>query len=106
MEDNARTGAFKMIVLMTDGVANEPGSTTNAKNYVRSEAAKCAANGFPVITISLGSGADTNLMQEVADMTGGIHFNIPGGSSVSDYEEPLKDAFREIAAHRPLKLVK
>ena len=106
LEENARTGAFKMIVLMTDGVANRPGSTSNAKSFLLSEAQECAAKSYPVITISLGSGADTNLMQQVADITGGIHFNIPGGNDVSDYEEPLKEAFREIADHRPLKMVK
>jgi hypothetical protein len=45
-------------------------------------------------------------MQQIADMTGGAHFNIPGGGTVDEYEEDLKEVFREIADHRPLKLVK
>ena len=44
-------------------------------------------------------------MQEVADTTGGIRCNVPGGQSVDDYEEDLKDVFRQIADDRPLKLV-
>jgi hypothetical protein len=44
-------------------------------------------------------------MQQVADMTGGIHFNIPGGQSVAEYEAALKDTFRKIAEKRPLQLV-
>jgi hypothetical protein len=106
LEDHARAGAFKLIVLMTDGVANRPDNSTVAREMVLDEAAACAANHYPVITISLGANADTGLMQTVADTTGGIHYNIPGGCSVSEYEEDLKDVFRAIADHRPLKLVK
>ena len=58
------------------------------------------------MTVSLGAAADTALMASIAQMTNGVHFNIPGGQSVSDYEEDLKDVFREIAKDRPLKLVK
>ena len=104
LEENARRGAFKMIVLMTDGQPNRP--SWNSRGYLLDEAQRCADNGYPVITISLGASADTNLMQQVADITAGVHFNIPGGQSVAAYEEDLKDAFREIADHRPLMLVK
>ena len=31
---------------------------------------------------------------------------VPGGGDVTDYEDQLKDAFRQIADHRPLKIVK
>jgi hypothetical protein len=105
LEDNGRPGALKMIVLMTDGVANRPTGTSQAKAYVNAEADKCAKDGFPVVTVSLGTGADKDLMQSVADKTSGVHFNIPGGQSVAQYEEELKDVFREIADHRPLLLV-
>lgn len=106
LEENARQGAFKMIVLMTDGKANLPGNSTRADEFLIDEAHQCAESHFPVVTISLGSSADTALMQQVADMTGGTHFNIPGGNDVADYEDRLKDVFRDIAGHRPLKLVK
>lgn len=106
LENNARLGAFKMMVLMTDGIANRPSNTTTAKQYVLQEAQLAADDRFPIVTISLGAGADTNLMQQVADITSGAHFNIPGGQSVSAYEEDLRDVFRAIADDRPLKLVK
>ena len=105
LEDRARPNAFKMIVLMTDGQANYPNSST-ADDDVRDEVDLCVDNGYPVVTISLGAGADTALMQEVADDTDGFHFNIPGGQSVSAYEEQLIDAFQEIANKRPVRLVK
>lgn len=103
LEKNARTSTLKMIVLLTDGRTNQPSG--NALGLVRSEARLCAEKGYPIITISLGSGADISLMQEVADGTEGVHFNIPGGQAVADYEEQLKEVFREIAAQRPLELV-
>jgi hypothetical protein len=106
LQANSRLGAFKMIVLMTDGIANLPGSTSNARNYVLSEAQLCANAKYPVVTISLGAGADTALMQSVAAMTGGVHFNVPGGQTIEEVEEDLKDIFREIADGRPLRLLK
>lgn len=105
LEKNGRTGALKMVVLMTDGLANRPTNPTIARNLVLSETQKCQEDGFPVVTISLGADADTGLLQEVADATGGVHFNIPGGQPVKDYTEDLKAAFRKIADNRPLMLV-
>jgi hypothetical protein len=108
LESNARDGAFKMMVLMTDGQANWHNGrydTTAARNHVLAEAAAAAANHYPIVTISLGAGADTNLMQQVADITESRHFNIPGGQSVNDYRDGLMEVFRDIADARPLKLV-
>jgi len=109
LETNGRGGALRMIVLMTDGKANWTGSGYNlsaARQNVLDEASLCASLGFPIVTISLGSDADSGLMQQAADISGGVHFNVPGGGSVADYEEDLKDVFREIADDRPLRLVK
>jgi Mg-chelatase subunit ChlD len=105
LQQHARDGAFRMIVLMTDGIANRPTNTSTARAYVLSEAQACADAKIPVVTISMGAGADVGLMQQVADMTGGKHFNIPGGQTAEQYEEDLKDVFEEIANTRPLKLV-
>ena len=105
LQQHARAGAFRMIVLMTDGIANRPTDTATARQYVLSEAQACADAKIPICTISMGAGADVALMQQVADLTGGQHFNIPGGQTGAEYEEQLKDVFEEIAAIRPLKLV-
>jgi hypothetical protein len=42
----------------------------------------------------------------VADITESKHYNVPGGRPISQVEEDLKQVFRDIADHRPLKLVK
>lgn len=103
--DNARPGAFRLIVLMTDGIANRP-SGVNASQYALNQAEICAAARIPIVAISLGQGADTTIMQQIADTTLGVHFNIPGGQTVAQYEEQLKNVFRQVADDRPLKLVK
>ncbi|MCC7085254.1 MAG: TadE/TadG family protein [Pirellulales bacterium] len=105
LQNNARPGAFRMMVLMTDGQPNRPTNVTQGTALVNSEAALCAAAHIPVVTISLGGEADTALMQSVADTTRGAHFNIPGGQTASEYEEQLIDVFGQVAATRPLKLV-
>ncbi len=108
LEQNGRTGAFKMIVLMTDGNANWYNggyNTSAAYNHVLTEAYASQALNFPIVTISLGAGADINLMNQVAEITDSRTFNVPGGQSVSAYRDGLFQVFRDIADHRPLKLV-
>ena len=104
LKANSRIGAFKMIVLMTDGIANRPYGV-DARQYAIAQAELAKEEGYPIITISLGTGADTSLMQTIADETNGKHFNIPGMSEVTDYHDDLLGVFREIANDRPLILV-
>ena len=103
---HARIGSFKVIVLMTDGIANRPGGTSSGEAYALEQAQAAATQGLPIVTISLGNAADTELMAEIAEVTGGVHFNVPGGDAVTDYEEQLLTVFRQIADDRPLVLVK
>ncbi len=102
---NARPRSFRMMIVMTDGQANEPTSTAVAKAAVLTEANSAAAARIKILTISLGAGADTSLMQQVADITGGVHFNVPGGSNIATVRAQLQEVFRQIASSRPLRLV-
>lgn len=104
LESQARPQAFRMMVLMTDGVANLPYSGT-ASSMALSEAQLCASAKIRIMTVSLGLEADTALMQQIADTTGGVHFNVPGGTTTSEMEDDLMDVFHRIAADRPLKLI-
>jgi hypothetical protein len=103
--NKGRPGAKKLMVLMTDGLANRP-LGINAVQYAKDQAKLCADAGIPIVGISLGSEADTATMDEIAKITGGVHFNIPGGQTASQYEEDLKEIFRQVADDRALKLVK
>ncbi len=110
LEDNARPNAFKMVVLMTDGIANWAHgsySLSAGRQYAIDEAQAIANLKYPIVTVSLGVGADTALMQQIADMSDqGRHYNVPGGQTGQQYYDNLVEVFREIAKDRPLKLVK
>ncbi|MAY73336.1 MAG: hypothetical protein CMJ31_01165 [Phycisphaerae bacterium] len=106
LDVNARPGTHRTIVLLTDGQANRPGSASQATARCIEEAQRASMQDIPILTISLGTNAQTDLMQDIADLTSGIHFNIPGGSSVEAYEEELRRVFRRIAVERPLRLVR
>ena len=99
----ARPRAFRMMIVMTDGLPNEP---SNATQCVIDEANAAKAARIKILTISLGVGADISLMQQVADITGGVHFNVPGGASIDTVRAQLQEVFRQIASSRPLKLIK
>jgi Mg-chelatase subunit ChlD len=103
LQNNGRTGALKMMVLMTDGLPNLPSS--GASSAVITEANLCAAAKIPVVCISLGSGADTSLLQQVSDITNGAHFIVEGGRPISEVQADLEAIFAQVAADRPLKLV-
>lgn len=101
----SRPKALRMMILMTDGLANRSSTAASPNNFVLDEAHLAKEENIKIMTISVGAGADTDLMQQVADITGGKHFNVPGGQSVAEYESELKKVFGEIASDRPLKLI-
>lgn len=104
LQNKGRSNARKIMVLMTDGQANIP--IFGAKNAAINEANAAKNAGIPVYTISLGAEADEQLMQQIANITGGVHFRVPVGKTPDQYEEDLKDIFRAIAADRGLILVR
>jgi hypothetical protein len=87
----ARPYAFKMIILMTDGV-------WNAGQNPSISAQSAADKGIIVHTITFSAGANQADMQDVAEITGGKHYHAPT-------REELKDAFEEIAFSIPVILI-
>ncbi len=101
----ARPGAFKLLVVMTDGHANRP-LGINAREYALQQAQIVAAQGIRFLTISFSALADELLMEEIAEIGEGLHFNVPGRGTIEEYEAQLIEAFVEAARYRPLRLVK
>lgn len=89
-----RSGAKKIVVLMSDGHANRPSG--NGPGYAMQMANYAAANNVTVYTISLGNSTDQDLMQDIANTTGGMHF-LANGSGAAVLTLALTDAFKEIA---------
>jgi len=58
-------------------------------------------DGCTVHTLSVGTDADRELMQAMAFAGGGMHIDIPGGSTVAEMEDQLLAAFSRIAAKVP-----
>lgn len=109
LNSNGRANAVKMIVLMTDGLANWHDGEydlAGAAQQITDETNLCLAKKYKIMTISVGVGADTETMQTVADTTDGKHYNIPGGANHQLMHDQLYDAFEDIAKARPLMLVK
>jgi len=109
LENNGREGTLKVMVLLSDGHTNWTKSNsynpTRARREAIDEADMAADIKLPIVTISLGADADTDLMQEIADITKGVHFIVPGGKDVNNYREDLFFIFSLIAADKSLKLV-
>ncbi len=91
---NARRKIDKVIVLMSDGHANKP--YTDPAGYALLMASYAASLDIKVYTISLGSAADEDLMQQIADQAGGKHFKASGTSS-AELTTALTNAFKKIA---------
>ena len=94
LSNNAREKVEQVIVLMSDGHANKP--DRNGPGYALEMAQRAADMEIRIYTISLGDGADEDLMQSIADTTGGEHF-IASADSTTDLSAALTEAFRRIA---------
>jgi hypothetical protein len=97
-----RPGAAHIMVLMTDGVANQTPNWycdddpdrqwpdgSDAQDCVIYYAYEARANGIVVYTISLGYSADLEIMQTVADITGGEHRWAPSPDKLDDIFDEL-----------------
>ena len=102
IEKNGRPSAQKMMVVMTDGLANRP-VDKDPKKWVLNQADKCADDEIELVTISFGASPDKDLMQKVADASPGYHFLVQG--SVYQQEIEIKKVFMRIACNRTTVLV-
>ncbi len=78
-----RRYAERTIILMTDGNFNVGGTPIPSANLA-------AGRNHAIHTITFSSGANQNIMRQVADIGGGLHIHADGAGD-------LAEAFREIA---------
>jgi hypothetical protein len=124
---HSRYGAKPIMIVMTDGQNNQypsgwslPGSfkwkdwtdydgdgdadySTNdrAKQHAFYEATVAIKQGVTVHSISVGAYADNELMFAIAFAGKGVYLNVPGGTSISEMESEMLDAFEHIASNVP-----
>jgi hypothetical protein len=124
---HGRYGARPTILVMTDGNANVSPSGFSLpddwnwddltdfdgdgtadyitddrnKQYAFYHAREAINEGATVHTLSVGAGADGDLMNAIGHAGAGVYIDVPGGSSAEANEELLREAFRQIAARVP-----
>jgi hypothetical protein len=124
---NVRYGARPTMIVMTDGQTNQGPSgwslpsgwdwaewtdydgdgdadysTSNSKKqYAFWEATEAIRGGVTVHAMSVGAGADRDLMEAIAFAGSGVWIDVPGGTTVAQMEDDLIAAFRQIAAKVP-----
>jgi hypothetical protein len=99
----ARPGAKKVMIVFTDGLANEPGTEANARLYALAQARLAADADITIHTISFTSQADQSLMAEIAKIGKGVHFHVPG-YDMAQYSRELERVLLTISSIRPLAL--
>jgi len=99
----ARDDTQKVIVLMSDGRANKPNN--RGPKYAKTMAEYAADKKVSIYTISLGDDADLDLMQDIADMAHGEHFDATG-TGEEELTERLEKAFQDaLAAIKRVQIV-
>lgn len=83
-----------------DGVANYT-TTDTSKRYAFAMAKQLIDQGVTIHTLTVGAGADRDLMKAIAFAAGGQYIDCPGGSSVAAMQGQLLTAFGKIAANVP-----
>lgn len=129
LDTHGRAEARPTILLMTDGNSNTidsgestslPGSwnwdylfdydgdgsadystSDSQKRYVLKKAKECVDAGYTIHTMVVGDDGDRDLMEAVAHLGRGIFIDVPSGSSVSQMEEDVREAFNRIASFVP-----
>jgi hypothetical protein len=97
---SGRPNAAKILVLLTDGIANRCYSwgsncgTSTAENYAYNEAVSAANDGIAIYTIGLGPSVNDDLLQDIADVGGGDYLNAPTPDDLEATFEAVADAIR------------
>jgi len=115
-----RANAVRVLVLLTDGIANtvcgspssynstsynstscsnNSGTTAQAENHANQEAIRAANGDITIYTIGLGNGVNSAFLEGIADEGGGFYYFAPTTAQ-------LDDAFEAIAESTHIALVK
>jgi hypothetical protein len=105
-----RANARKIMIVLSDGVPNiDSGGSyvgdggAGAMDFCRVTAQQAASLGFTVHTVSVGSYADRGIMQEIAQIGGGIEFYAAGNPD--EYKDELENIFRSLGGNHLVQLI-
>ncbi len=100
-----RPDAIPIIVFLTDGLPNKgltsadscggcPDYCPVAKDAARNQATLAAQDHIVIYTIALGDKADQGLMQDIADITGGMSYYAPTSADLDAIYQSIFDQIR------------
>lgn len=106
--ERSRDAAVKYMFLLTDGRANvtksgQTGDYDGGAAYALDAAEAAAEKGIKIYCISVGSGADRELMQKIASLTGGKEYYAAG--TIAEYTAQLQSIFDELARLRAVVMI-
>lgn len=99
----ARNAAKKIMVVLSDGVANTGDDGMGGKDFARWQAERAADEGIIIYAISVGDGVDRAFMQELAAIGRGQEFYAHGNPE--EYTEELQAIFRSLGGKRPVVMI-
>ncbi len=82
----------RQIVLVSDGKSSwnaQGNNPSQSRQNVINQVNFAKNDDIIIYTVSMGADPDTDLMQQIADITGGIHINIPAGDSVNEHLDKM-----------------
>lgn len=107
-EDRIRPSAMKVIMILTDGIANVDQDYNineyNGRQWAEANARVAADLGMRIYSITVGANADQSFMASIAEDIGhGEHFHAEG--SIEQYTEQLRTIFGTLGGRRPVRLI-
>lgn len=104
---DSREVAMRMMILLTDGVATASSDAAlTPANFAREQADAAAAENVKVFAISVGADYDWDLMDYIADTTGGLHYHVDRETyDAQGFADELRDHLLEIASIRTVALI-
>lgn len=105
---DSRDSAKKYMFVLTDGLANVnqnggKGDYDGGRDFARSMAKAAASQNIQIFTVTVGTGADRSLMEELASTGGGMTFHAEG--SIEEYSAELEAIFARLASTRPVVMI-
>jgi len=81
---NANPQANKIIILLTDGIANRPLSVLNPETYAEEKATESAAQNIKIFTVGLGNGVNETMLKKIASTTGAEYYYAPASAELEN----------------------
>ncbi|MBN1490535.1 MAG: VWA domain-containing protein, partial [Phycisphaerae bacterium] len=107
---NGRTAASRVMILLTDGNANQtrPNPTEYNLSQARLDALAAAQDardlGIRIYTISVGAESDTDLMEQIAEIGAGEWYHAEG--SIAAVSAQLNEIFQNVGGRRSVVLIR